>query len=73
MSKLTARELLEQIPHKYQIGPAETLGARVEKVLALHKSEEHFWKGQKCSADTCSECGCDVRCPTVRLLDGEDE
>ncbi len=75
MSKLTARELLEEMGWPAQrldlIPPVEDLAARVEKVLTLHSPSKFF------KTPTCIECSKvtphDWPCPTVCLLNDEDQ
>jgi hypothetical protein len=56
----TARELLTLLGMEDTV---ETLAARVEAVLALHR--------QGALGNACRHCVCTWPCPTVRALDGQ--
>jgi hypothetical protein len=73
--KPSARELLDRM--KNATGPAGVLdipagqlAARVERVLALHTKGKIPHRGK---GDWCLDCDCGWPCPTVRILDGEED
>lgn len=73
MSAPTARETLDGVTEAYPgegLLPAfaQILAARVEAVLALHKTDG---SGREELEGECEACGEEWPCPTVRILDGE--
>lgn len=70
MTQPTARELLDKLCLDRECGcPASDIAGRVEKVLALHKTDG---SGQEEREGQCEGCGEDWPCPTVRTLNGEE-
>lgn len=73
MTTPTCRELLANLHADCPVAgcPACELNARVERVLALHKSSD---TGLPPSAvRRCAECKLEWPCPTIKALDGVEE